>query len=87
MIDRRSLIALGTVLPVAGRSLRLDLPDALVHPLNTGGVRIISISPDGKTLVGIDNSDHLYFFKAGSNEFPVETNALPEVGVINPYSV
>lgn len=87
MIDRRSLIALGTVLPLAKRSLRLDLPDARVHPLNTGGARIISISPDGKTLVGIDNSDHLYFFKAGSNEFPVETNALPEVGVINPYSV
>lgn len=75
MLDRRSLIALGMSVPVAGRSHRLDLSDARVHPLDTGGVRVVGISPDASLLVGIRDQETICVLDATTREVVAESEA------------
>lgn len=87
MIDRRSLIALGLSAPLMVSSLRLDLPDARIHPLNTGGVRVVGISPDASLLVGIRERESLCILGAESGETRAESDPFPELRLLDELSM
>lgn len=87
MIDRRSLIALGISVPAAGWSRRLDLPDPRIHPINTGGVRVVGISLDASMLVGTRDNETMCILDAGTRETLAETDPIPEMRLLDTQSV
>lgn len=82
-MDRRSLIALGISVPAFGRSYRLDLPDPRIHPLNTGGVRVVGISPDTTMLVGTRDNETLCILDASTRETISESDIVPNLGLLD----
>lgn len=87
MIDRRALIALTSTLPLAGRPFRLDLPDPRVDPLDTVGVQVLGISPDGTKLVCQREPDQLCFLDSRTGEVLIETEPLMEVAVLDQLTI
>lgn len=87
MIDRRAFVALTASIPFASPLPRLDLPDPRHSALNTEGVRLLGISPDASVLVGTRNREQISFLDA-ETRFPIsESEALPEVALIDESSV
>ncbi len=87
MIDRRSLVALGMFAPVAGKSLRLDLPDPRIHPLNTGGVRVIGISPNTTRLIGTRDSETICILDAETPWTLAESDPFPELPLLDERAI
>lgn len=87
MFDRRSLIALGMSLPVAGTSLRLDVSDPRLDPINNQGVAVSGISPDSTMLVGTADRDRLVFLDISSHAVISTTEPMDAVALIDELSV
>lgn len=67
MLTRRNLLAFSAAVPFSHLPRRLDLPDLRVENLRLeDGVRILSISPDGSTLVGTVDDDQMCFLETES---------------------
>ena len=65
MLSRRLFATLPVVVPFAGNLLpRLDLQDTRHEPLDVGATTILSISPDGAVLAGVQFRNRLCFLDA-----------------------
>lgn len=87
VIDRRSFLALGMAAPLTVPSLRLNLPDPRIDPLNTGGVLVLGISPDASLLVGTRERETLCILDATTREIVAESNPFPELRLLDEASM
>lgn len=86
MIDRRALIALATTLPLTGKQFRQNTHGQNATSLDTNGVRVLGISPDGSTLVGQRESEQVCLLDSASGEMIFETEPTPELAWLDPQS-
>lgn len=86
MIDRRTLIGLTAALPFTNATARLDMADPRHDALNTEGVKLIGISPDGAVLVGIRNREQVCFLDATTRFLISESEAIPEISMLDELS-
>ena len=97
MIDRRSLIALTATAPFMVKAPRLDMPDLRLDALELEDgedVKILSISPDATTIVGIKDRERLCFYRSESPFYETAvidvlstSDPLPELQAIDPSSI
>lgn len=88
MISRRLFAALPLAVPLAHGSLpRLDIEDIRHEPLDVGRTTVLSLSPDGTTLAGIQARNRLCFLNASTLEVLAIGTQMDELQLIDRASV